>query len=184
MEVSVSFTDEDEAFMLERGYIADDSPIGKVYYPSSGVAIDGEISVLYEKKPWLEAFRVTGLKPVLVKRQGPGEVGREEFARMSLEFYDVEMLKDESFVNYFANMTNYFVSLMMNSIDAKKNDKDRLKCASFIGFVENMWRLGDSWSEQLVKDTILPMIYQDEPGWNWMMDIISDDFREYINLLI
>ena len=44
--MSVSFTDEDEVAMLEKGYETDQSELGNVYYPREGIKIPDHIIVL------------------------------------------------------------------------------------------------------------------------------------------
>ena len=80
--------------MLDKGYLSDDSEIGKVYYPANGVICDDEIEVLYERKPWLEAFRVVGIRPVLEKRRGPGTLELSDFEKLTGEFCDLVRKKN------------------------------------------------------------------------------------------
>lgn len=63
----VSFTDEDESAMLEKGYVAEKSELGAVYYPEEGVRVIGPIAVKYVEYPWITCFEVDGLGPVLEK---------------------------------------------------------------------------------------------------------------------
>ncbi|MGN0673467.1 MAG: hypothetical protein ACI4KJ_03440 [Anaerovoracaceae bacterium] len=196
--MSVSFTGESEAVMIDKGYISDDSEIGKVYYPSKGVTCDDEIEVLYERKPWLEAFRVVGIRPVLEKRSGPGTVTREEFARLSAEFYPEGSVMREclpfegrvlhgeagSYLEYYLRMAEFFCKLASEASGAGKGDSRRLRAAQFIGFIENMWREGDAWTLQLVKDEILPVIYRNEDSRAILNDTASEDFGEYVRGLI
>lgn len=179
--------------MLERGYVSADSEIGKVYYPSKGVVCDGEIEVLYERKPWLEAFRVTGIKPVLEKKTGAGSMTREEFVALSAEFYpegrgegDGIVLPEgvSSYSEYFLRMAALFCTLASDASDAKKGDGRRIRTARFMGFVENMWREGDAWTMQLVKDEILPVVYRNEDARAILADVASEDFKEYIKGLL
>ena len=60
LEVSVSFTDEDEATMKERGYAVDQSELGNVYYPEKGISRDEKVSVNYVEYPWITCFEVEG----------------------------------------------------------------------------------------------------------------------------
>lgn len=60
MEVSVSFTDEDEETMRGKGYTADQSELGNVYYPAEGIARDEKVSVNYVEYPWITCFEVEG----------------------------------------------------------------------------------------------------------------------------
>ena len=60
LEVSVSFTDEDEETMRGKGYTADQSELGNVYYPAEGIARDEKVSVNYVEYPWITCFEVEG----------------------------------------------------------------------------------------------------------------------------
>ena len=62
-EIVVSFTNEDEEAMAEKGYRADTSEIGKVYYPDQGVELSEEIAVNYVEYPWITCFQVEGIRP-------------------------------------------------------------------------------------------------------------------------
>ena len=62
MEVTVSFTDEAEADMLAKGYVCDESELGKVYYPDHGIVISDEVVVKYVEYPWITCFEVEGIK--------------------------------------------------------------------------------------------------------------------------
>ena len=61
LEVSVSFTDEEEDVMREKGYTADQSELGNVYYPAEGVSRAEKVSVNYVEYPWITCFEVEGL---------------------------------------------------------------------------------------------------------------------------
>ena len=61
LEVSVSFTDEEEDVMREKGYTADQSELGNVYYPAEGVSRAENVSVNYVEYPWITCFEVEGL---------------------------------------------------------------------------------------------------------------------------
>ncbi|WP_316268770.1 hypothetical protein [Claveliimonas bilis] len=50
--------------MAEKGYRADTSEIGKVYYPDQGVELSEEIAVNYVEYPWITCFQVEGIRPV------------------------------------------------------------------------------------------------------------------------
>lgn len=59
----VSFTNEDEKEMLDKGYIAEVSEIGRVYYPSRGVELSGKVTVSYVEYPWITRFETEGIRP-------------------------------------------------------------------------------------------------------------------------
>ena len=50
-----------------------ESPAGKVYIPLSGVILDDEPGIRYEKHPWLEGFELDGIsaEPVCCAWQPP-----------------------------------------------------------------------------------------------------------------
>ena len=60
--MSVSFTDEDEEAMLEKGYETDQSELGNVYYPKEGIEITDHIIVKYVEYPWVTCFEVEGIE--------------------------------------------------------------------------------------------------------------------------
>ena len=60
--MSVSFTDEDAAALAEKGYDADCSEMGNVYYPRKGVSILDSIAVNYVEYPWITCFEVEGIE--------------------------------------------------------------------------------------------------------------------------
>ncbi len=64
--MSVGFADKDEAYYLENGYLADETAIGKAYYPRSGVRITGPVGVRYEVRPWVTRFEIDGIEPAPV----------------------------------------------------------------------------------------------------------------------
>lgn len=61
MEMSVGFTDKDEAYYTGQGYSCDESVMGKVYYPKDGVEITGTIGVRYMEYPWISTFEFDGI---------------------------------------------------------------------------------------------------------------------------
>ena len=63
LEVVVSFTDEEKEAMLAKGYLADQSELGVVYYPQTGVRVEGQLVVKYVEYPWITCFEVDGLVP-------------------------------------------------------------------------------------------------------------------------
>ena len=48
--------------MKEKGYAADQSELGNVYYPQQGIIISDKIAVNYEEYPWISCFRVEGIQ--------------------------------------------------------------------------------------------------------------------------
>lgn len=62
--MSVSFTDGERDAMLEKGYEADQSELGNVYYPGEGVVIPENITINYIEYPWITCFEVEGIEIV------------------------------------------------------------------------------------------------------------------------
>lgn len=62
MEISVGFTDKDEMYYAEQGYVRDESVLGKVYYPRMGVETDDRIEIRYMEYPWISTFEVEGIR--------------------------------------------------------------------------------------------------------------------------
>ena len=46
--------------MRGKGYTADQSELGNVYYPAEGIARDEKVSVNYVEYPWITCFEVEG----------------------------------------------------------------------------------------------------------------------------
>lgn len=62
MEISVGFTDKDENYYAEQGYVRDDSALGRVYYPRLGVETDEQIVIRYMEYPWISTFETDGIR--------------------------------------------------------------------------------------------------------------------------
>ena len=60
--MSVGFTVEEEEKMFEKGYVLDESVLGKVYYPKDGIRIVDDIVVKYVDYPWISCFEVEGIE--------------------------------------------------------------------------------------------------------------------------
>lgn len=61
----MSFTDGDGS-EFEGTHMCLDSPVGKVYVPLSGVSIEDEARIRYERHPWIERFELDGIKALQV----------------------------------------------------------------------------------------------------------------------
>lgn len=48
--------------MLAKGYVCDESELGKVYYPDHGIVISDEVVVKYVEYPWITCFEVDGIE--------------------------------------------------------------------------------------------------------------------------
>lgn len=48
--------------MFEKGYTADKSELGYVYYPKEGIVIHDHITVQYIEYPWITCFQVDGVE--------------------------------------------------------------------------------------------------------------------------
>ena len=70
--MSVGFTVEEESIMLEKGYILDESVLGKVYYPKEGIYIPEKVFVKYVDYPWISCFEVEGIE-ILKKKSEEDE---------------------------------------------------------------------------------------------------------------
>lgn len=62
MEISVGFADKEDEYYNGKGYTCEESVIGKVYYPTAGVQIDGPIVIRYMEYPWISTFEVDGIR--------------------------------------------------------------------------------------------------------------------------
>ena len=70
--MSVGFTVGEEKEMLEKGYVLDESVLGKVYYPREGIRIPDKIIVKYVDYPWISCFEVEGIE-ILKSKAGEQE---------------------------------------------------------------------------------------------------------------
>ena len=70
--MSVGFTVGEEKEMLEKGYVLDESVLGKVYYPKEGIRIPDIITVKYVDYPWISCFEVEGIE-ILKSKAGEQE---------------------------------------------------------------------------------------------------------------
>jgi len=70
--MSVGFTVGEEKEMLEKGYLLDESVLGKVYYPKEGIRIPDIITVKYVDYPWISCFEVEGIE-ILKSKAGEQE---------------------------------------------------------------------------------------------------------------
>lgn len=48
--------------MLAKGYRAEESELGNVYYPGEGIMIPDKITVNYMEYPWISCFEVEGIE--------------------------------------------------------------------------------------------------------------------------
>lgn len=64
MEVSVSFTDEEPAAMLEKGYFCETCEVGNVYYPKDGIRFTAGASVNRIERPWITCCETEGIEIV------------------------------------------------------------------------------------------------------------------------
>ena len=53
----------------------------------------------------------------------------------------------------------------------------------FCGFVENMWREGNKEMHDIAMNDILAVLERDGRAFEFFLDNITDEFREYINNL-
>lgn len=64
MEMSVGFADKEDEYYAGEGYLCEESVLGRVYYPESGVEIDGQIAVRYMNYPWISTFEIDGIRVI------------------------------------------------------------------------------------------------------------------------
>ena len=48
--------------MLEKGYLVEESELGKVYYPSRGITREETVTVKRMEYPWITRTEVEGMK--------------------------------------------------------------------------------------------------------------------------
>ena len=76
--MSVGFTVGEEKEMIEKGYVLDESVLGKVYYPKEGIRIQAKIIVKYVDYPWISCFEVEGIE--ILKKESEGEPSDNGFS--------------------------------------------------------------------------------------------------------
>lgn len=76
--------------MFSKGYVLDESELGKVYYPKEGIEIQEQIIVKYVDYPWISCFEVEGIK--ILKTESIQEDGDSGF--QSGCFDDILYLSD------------------------------------------------------------------------------------------
>lgn len=194
MEISVGFadTDCDEKKYIEEGYVIDSTELGRVFYKPDAVDIDEEVSIIYDIKPWLEAFRIEGMRPKNPLRRGPGTKLARDFVPDLLEIFDdalylykthCETSGEFDASGYFAEVNKYFCEIIRKSEGQAKGSEDRRLAAMYCGFVENLWREGDIHVEKIVAEVILPVMLEDEIVRSRLMSIATDEFVQWINVI-
>lgn len=160
----------------ECGYEIERSCLGKVYVPREGVEIDGEIAIRYEKHPWLECFELDGIRATMPKRTGHGTKNFEAFVRSLSTIYSKAYDDHAEYTDperYFAHVCEYFIEL------SRDPDRDKI-FRKFCGFVENMWREGNSEMCKIALGTIFCMLKDDTLVFNKFHGSITGEFAEWL----
>ena len=205
----MSFTDKPECEYKESHYIYT-SELGKVYIPNTGVYISANVSIRYEKYPWIEKFEIDGIKAMPAKRTGFGEKGFNSFVQSLNSIYANafsdyhKIVKDgiisesakykeqakskiakaeiKLHIEYFQHVTEYFLDLY----SADSNNK---MYAKYCGLVENMWREGEEEIYKLVMNTVIPLLRNDKrtaagegkiTAYECFLQKITEEFNSYI----
>ncbi len=156
---------------IEKGYVAGETELGKLFYKADEVELseDEEAWVLYERKPWLEAFRLEGIRPKKLVRKGPGSKLARDFVPDLLEIYDDALVLYHKYcesgtfdaLGYYKEVDSYFKSL---ADTAGGRDEDgsagigqgqkRAEELSkmYRGFLANMWFDGDAKVEAIIRE--------------------------------
>lgn len=160
----------------ECGYEVMRSCLGLVYVPREGVEVDGEITIRYEKHPWIECFELDGIRASAPKRTAHGTKSFEGFVRSLSTIYskayeDYAEYPDPE--DYFAHACEYFIKL--------SDDPDRAKIfRKFCGFVENMWREGNAEMCKIALGTIFCMLKDDTLVFKKFLGAITCEFKEWL----
>lgn len=179
----MSFTDETSEVMRAKGFLAFDSELGRVYIPDKGVELESNVEINYMRRPWLEAFEVTGVRPAMSLRKGPGTQSPETMIKLAYEIYSERLDDDMSPRVFVTEMTRHFIGYIIESEGQNRGAIKRVRAAEFLGWVENLWREGDAWCEQLVRDEILPMLHREELAWKRLMEVVTNEFKDWIRML-
>ncbi len=138
---------------IEKGYVAGETELGKLFYKADEVELseDEEAWVLYERKPWLEAFRLEGIRPKKLVRKGPGSKLARDFVPDLLEIYDDALVLYHKYcesgtfdaLGYYKEVDSYFKSLADTAEELSK---------MYRGFLANMWFDGDAKVEAIIRE--------------------------------
>lgn len=174
--MSVGFADKEPQYYAEQGYSCDSSPVGSVYIPMDKIEISGQVTIRYEKHPWIEKFEVDGIKILRPRRTGYGTKNIRAFVQSLNTIYAAAFDDYITFCkaeDYFEHVAEYFVQEFEDEQRAKMFGK-------FCGFVENMWREGDKQSHDVAMNNILPIIRRNDELDAAFGEHITEEFTEYI----
>ena len=176
MEVSVSFTDGDGSNYSE-GYNRYESQIGHVYVPGSGVIIEEQAAIRYERHPWIETFELDGIRPEPARREGFGEKSVQGFVMSLGKVYDDVLSDYDMFAGESGFDAEGFFGYVADKMSAAAMAEPK-QFRRFAGFTENMWRLGDKPSYKLAMETIIPRLKENESIWSIFQAGITEEFAE------
>lgn len=205
----MSFTDKPECEYAESHHIYI-SELGNVYIPNTGVYIGSNVSIRYEKYPWIEKFEIDGIKAMPAKRTGFGEKGFNSFVQSLNAIYanafsDYQKIVEKGIVSknvkrekklksktsnaeirlhkkYFQHVTEHFLNLYSAGSYNKMY-------AKYCGLVENMWREGEEEIYKLVMNTIIPLLKDDKhtvndnetaTAYEFFLQNITEEFNLHI----
>lgn len=185
----MSFIDDSMQYCENDDYLVEQSPIGRVFIPRNDLDIVGEIGIRYEKHPWIEQFEFDGMRPHTPVRTGYGTRGPRDFAESLSKIYakaydEYAQLCDDAFKSdenkdgldagaYFTAVAKYFVQRC-------GNEESRPMYRKFCGFTENMWREGTVAMHDIALEVVLPIIESETTARKIFYDVITPEFKEYI----
>lgn len=176
MEVSVSFADKDSLYYIERGYTEHKSELGKVYIQEEHLETTENITIRYEKHPWLECFEIDGAKPKPIKRKGYGTKDAKGFVQSLSSIY-AKAYQDYLESN---NDAEFFTLVAENFVRSLIEDDETKMFRKFCGFTENMWREGNKEMHDIAMNNMLPFLVANKRVCENFQDSITDEFKIYI----
>lgn len=163
-------------YYKNRGYVTFDTEIGKVYIPENKIEISDDISIRYEKHPWIERFEVDGARPKPVKRKGYGKKDIRGFVKSLSTIYAMAYVEFESCSKpetYFKHVAETFIYRYLSDSEVKMFKK-------FCGFTENMWREGNKESCDIALNQIIPLLKECNKTWDEFLNVITKEFKEFL----
>ena len=176
MEISVGFADKDSSYYIEHGYIEHKSELGNVYIPEEQIETTENITIRYEKYPWVEFFEIDGAKPKPIKRMGYGTKDAKGFVQ-SLNTVYAKAYQEYSESN---NNAEFFSQVAENFVRSLIEDNETKMFRKFCGFTENVWREGNKEMHDIAMNNILPILVANEDIYEIFQGRITDEFKKYI----
>lgn len=66
----MDFTDREQEYFRQEGYVCDESALGMVYYRAEGLQVTEPVAVNYMEYPWITCFEVEGIRIAPKEKSG------------------------------------------------------------------------------------------------------------------